>query len=146
MNSYTFILSAFRCEMKRVRCFGYTRAVVMGIFNISGPFLAYITFLAYAARGGYIAAEDAFVAISLLRAVRVSTVLFYPFCIQLINETSVSLSRIQVFDARIGVKALIVDSNPACVSREILKIVQVITYKSAKLLHLAHACEGFFSA
>ena len=86
--------------MKQVRCFGYTRAVVMGIFNISGPFMVYITFLAYAVRGGYIATEDAFVAISLLRALRVSMVLFYPFCIQLINEAWVSQSRIQVFDAR----------------------------------------------
>ena len=69
----------------------------MGIYNTSGPFMAYITFLAYATRGGYIPAEDAFVAISLFRALRVSMVLFYPFCVQFINETSVSLSRIQVF-------------------------------------------------
>ena len=87
--------------MKRVICFGYTRAVVMGIYNISGPFMAYITFLAYAAPGGYIAAEDAFLAISLLLALRVSMVLFYPFCIQLINEASVSLSRIQVLESRL---------------------------------------------
>ena len=87
--------------MKRVRCFGYIRAVVMGIYNISGPFMAYITFLAYATRGGYIAAEDAFLTLALLRALRVSMVLFYPFCIQLINEASVSLSRIQVFESRL---------------------------------------------
>ena len=68
----------------------------MGVFGISAPFMAYVIFLVYVARGNDMVVEDVFMALSLLRAVRVGMILFFPSCVQVVNEAFVSLSRIQV--------------------------------------------------
>ena len=68
----------------------------MAVFITGTKVVAYVTFLAYVLTYRELAAEKIFITLGLLHPLRVNMTLFIPFAVQMMSETKVTLSRVQV--------------------------------------------------
>ena len=68
----------------------------MAVFFTSTKLVAFVTFTVYTLADKGMAAENIFITLGLLHPLRTNTTLFIPFAIQMLSETKVTLSRVQV--------------------------------------------------
>lgn len=88
---------ARRSEVKVIRKVAYCRAMNMSIFFTSSKVILLLTFLTFVLTGNILTAENVFVTVSLMNAIRLIMTLFFPYAIALFAEMRISVSRLQKF-------------------------------------------------
>lgn len=74
----------------------YLRGLNMASFFVANKIIVFITVCVYVLTGNQLSASRVFMAVSLYGAVRLTITLFFPFAIEKVSESLISVKRIQV--------------------------------------------------
>lgn len=74
----------------------YLRGLNMASFFVASKIIVFITVCVYVLTGNQLSASRVFMAVALYGAVRLTITLFFPFAIEKVSETLISIRRIQV--------------------------------------------------
>ncbi|XP_023271735.1 multidrug resistance-associated protein 4-like [Seriola lalandi dorsalis] len=86
-----------RMEISRIMKSSYLRGLNMASFFVASKIIIFITVCVYVLTGNELSASRVFMAVSLYGAVRLTITLFFPFAIEKVSETLISIRRIKNF-------------------------------------------------
>ncbi|XP_077946528.1 ATP-binding cassette sub-family C member 4 isoform X1 [Gasterosteus aculeatus] len=86
-----------RTEISKIMKSSYLRGLNMASFFVAGKIIVFITVCVYVLTGNQLSASRVFMTVSLYGAVRLTTTLFFPFAIEKVSESLISIRRIQNF-------------------------------------------------
>lgn len=89
-------LSLYRMEISKIMKSSYLRGLNMASFFVASKIIIFITVCVYVLTGNKLSASRVFMAVSLYGAVRLTITLFFPFAIEKVSESLVSIRRIKV--------------------------------------------------
>uniref|UniRef100_A0A665TG51 Multidrug resistance-associated protein 4 n=1 Tax=Echeneis naucrates TaxID=173247 RepID=A0A665TG51_ECHNA len=93
----TFVDEIRRKEISKIMKSSYLRGLNMASFFVANKIIIFITVCVYVLTGNDLSASKVFMAVSLYGAVRLTITLFFPFAIEKISETLISIRRIKSF-------------------------------------------------
>ncbi|KAL6100875.1 abcc4 [Pungitius sinensis] len=122
-----------RKEISKIMKSSYLRGLNMASFFVASKIIVFITVCIYVLTGNQLSASRVFMAVSLYGAVRLTITLFFPFAIEKVSESLVSIRRIQSFllldEVAPRPLASVVAGNKDC----IVKIDDLLCYWSMML-------------
>lgn len=83
-------------EISTIMKSSYLRGLNMASFFVASKIIIFITVCVYVLTGNQLTSSRVFMAVSLYGAVRLTITLFFPFAIEKVSETLISVQRIQV--------------------------------------------------
>ncbi|XP_016524098.1 multidrug resistance-associated protein 4 isoform X4 [Poecilia formosa] len=86
-----------RMEISKIMQSSYLRGLNMASFFVASKIIIFITVCIYVLTGNRLSASKLFMAVSLYGAVRLTITLFFPFAIENVSESLISIQRIQKF-------------------------------------------------
>ncbi|XP_037646450.1 multidrug resistance-associated protein 4-like isoform X3 [Sebastes umbrosus] len=86
-----------RMEISKIMKSSYLRGLNMASFFVASKIIVFITVCVYVLTGNQLSASRVFMAVSLYGAVTLTITLFFPFAIEKVSESLVSIRRIQNF-------------------------------------------------
>uniref|UniRef100_A0A3B3BJB3 Multidrug resistance-associated protein 4 n=1 Tax=Oryzias melastigma TaxID=30732 RepID=A0A3B3BJB3_ORYME len=86
-----------RMEISKIMQSSYLRGLNMASFFVASKIVIFFTICVYVLTGNKLSASRVFMAVSLYGAVRLTITLFFPFAIEKVSETLISIRRIQTF-------------------------------------------------
>ncbi|RVE57953.1 hypothetical protein OJAV_G00204270 [Oryzias javanicus] len=86
-----------RMEISKIMQSSYLRGLNMASFFVASKIVIFFTICVYVLTGNKLSASRVFMAVSLYGAVRLTITLFFPFAIEKVSETLISIQRIQNF-------------------------------------------------
>uniref|UniRef100_A0AAQ4NUK3 Multidrug resistance-associated protein 4 n=1 Tax=Gasterosteus aculeatus aculeatus TaxID=481459 RepID=A0AAQ4NUK3_GASAC len=86
-----------RTEISKIMKSSYLRGLNMASFFVAGKIIVFITVCVYVLTGNQLSASRVFMTVSLYGAVRLTITLFFPFAIEKVSESLISIRRIQNF-------------------------------------------------
>uniref|UniRef100_UPI0037E906A4 ATP-binding cassette sub-family C member 4-like n=1 Tax=Semicossyphus pulcher TaxID=241346 RepID=UPI0037E906A4 len=86
-----------RMEISKIMQSSYLRGLNMASFFVGSKIIIFITVLVYVLSGNTLSASRVFMAVSLYGAVRLTITLFFPFAIEKVSESLISIRRIKTF-------------------------------------------------
>ncbi|KAK5861056.1 hypothetical protein PBY51_022480 [Eleginops maclovinus] len=86
-----------RMEISKIMKSSYLRGLNMASFFVANKIIVFITVCVYVLTGNQLSASRVFMAVSLYGAVRLTITLFFPFAIEKVSESLISIKRIQNF-------------------------------------------------
>uniref|UniRef100_A0A673C8C9 Multidrug resistance-associated protein 4 n=1 Tax=Sphaeramia orbicularis TaxID=375764 RepID=A0A673C8C9_9TELE len=86
-----------RMEISKIMKSSYLRGLNMASFFVASKIIIFITVCVYVLTGNRLSASKVFMAVSLYGAVRLTITLFFPFAIEKVSESLISIRRIQKF-------------------------------------------------
>ncbi|XP_054470688.1 ATP-binding cassette sub-family C member 4-like [Anoplopoma fimbria] len=86
-----------RMEISKIMKSSYLRGLNMASFFVASKIIVFITVCIYVLTGNQLSASRVFMAVSLYGAVRLTITLFFPFAIEKVSESLISIRRIQNF-------------------------------------------------
>ncbi|XP_032385885.1 multidrug resistance-associated protein 4 isoform X2 [Etheostoma spectabile] len=86
-----------RMEISKIMKSSFLRGLNMASFFVANKIIVFITVCVYVLTGNQLSASRVFMAVSLYGAVRLTITLFFPFAIEKISESLISIRRIQNF-------------------------------------------------
>ncbi|XP_040004307.1 multidrug resistance-associated protein 4-like isoform X3 [Xiphias gladius] len=86
-----------RMEISKIMKSSYLRGLNMASFFVASKIIIFITVCVYVLTGNKLSASRVFMAVSLYGAVRLTITLFFPFAVEKVSETHVSIRRIKNF-------------------------------------------------
>ncbi|XP_044072656.1 ATP-binding cassette sub-family C member 4-like isoform X5 [Siniperca chuatsi] len=86
-----------RMEISKILKSSYLRGLNMASFFVASKIIIFITVCVYVLTGNTLTASRVFMAVSLYGAVRLTITLFFPFAIEKVSETLISIRRIKNF-------------------------------------------------
>ncbi|KAM8856472.1 ATP-binding cassette sub-family C member 4-like isoform 2-T2 [Spinachia spinachia] len=86
-----------RREISKIMKSSYLRGLNMASFFVASKIIVFITVCIYVLTGNQLSASRVFMAVSLYGAVRLTIALFFPFAVEKVSESLVSIRRIQNF-------------------------------------------------
>ncbi|KAM7407376.1 hypothetical protein PAMA_003212 [Pampus argenteus] len=86
-----------RMEISKIMKSSYLRGLNMASFFVASKIIIFITVCVYVLTGNKLSASRVFMAVSLYGAVRLTITLFFPFAIEKVSETLISIRRIKNF-------------------------------------------------
>uniref|UniRef100_A0A8D3CRR3 Multidrug resistance-associated protein 4 n=1 Tax=Scophthalmus maximus TaxID=52904 RepID=A0A8D3CRR3_SCOMX len=86
-----------RMEISKIMKSSYLRGLNMASFFVASKIIIFITVCVYVLTGNTLSSSRVFMAVSLYGAVRLTITLFFPFAIEKVSESLVSIRRIQNF-------------------------------------------------
>lgn len=86
----------YRMECSKILKSSYLRGLNMASFFVASKIIIFITVCVYILTGNELSASRVFMAISLYGAVRLTITLFFPFAIEKVSESLISIRRIKV--------------------------------------------------
>ncbi|XP_069558741.1 ATP-binding cassette sub-family C member 4-like [Brachyistius frenatus] len=86
-----------RMEISKIMKSSYLRALNMASFFVASKIIIFITVCVYVLTGNKLSASKVFMAVSLYGAVRLTITLFFPFAIEKVSESLISIRRIKTF-------------------------------------------------
>uniref|UniRef100_A0A3B4TBB4 Multidrug resistance-associated protein 4 n=1 Tax=Seriola dumerili TaxID=41447 RepID=A0A3B4TBB4_SERDU len=86
-----------RMEISKIMKSSYLRGLNMASFFVASKIIIFITVCVYVLTGNELSASRVFMAVSLYGAVRLTITLFFPFAIEKVSETLISIRRIKNF-------------------------------------------------
>lgn len=89
-------LSLYRMEISKIMKSSYLRGLNMASFFVASKIIIFVTVCVYVLTGNELSASRVFVAVSLYGAVRLTITLFFPFAIEKVSESLISIRRIKV--------------------------------------------------
>ncbi|XP_031714239.1 multidrug resistance-associated protein 4-like [Anarrhichthys ocellatus] len=84
-----------RMEISKIMKSSYLRGLNMASFFVASKIIVFITVCIYVLTGNQLSASRVFMAVSLYGAVRLTITLFFPFAIEKVSESLISIRRIQ---------------------------------------------------
>uniref|UniRef100_A0A8C7YAV4 Multidrug resistance-associated protein 4 n=1 Tax=Oryzias sinensis TaxID=183150 RepID=A0A8C7YAV4_9TELE len=85
-----------RMEISKIMQSSYLRGLNMASFFVASKIVIFFTICVYVLTGNKLSASRIFMAVSLYGAVRLTITLFFPFAIEKVSESLISIQRIQV--------------------------------------------------
>ncbi|KAE8299274.1 Multidrug resistance-associated protein 4 [Larimichthys crocea] len=86
-----------RMEISKIMKSSYLRGLNMASFFVASKIIIFITVCVYVLTGNELSASRVFMAVSLYGAVRLTITLFFPFAIEKVSESLISVRRIKNF-------------------------------------------------
>ncbi|CAK6954010.1 ATP-binding cassette sub-family C member 4-like [Scomber scombrus] len=86
-----------RMEISKIMKSSYLRGLNMASFFVASKIIIFVTICVYVLMGNTLSASRVFMAMSLYGAVRLTITLFFPFAIEKVSETLISIRRIKNF-------------------------------------------------
>ncbi|KAM4559458.1 ATP-binding cassette sub-family C member 4-like isoform 1-T1 [Odontesthes bonariensis] len=86
-----------RMEIAKIMQSSYLRGLNMASFFVTSKLVIFFTVCVYVLTGNKLSASRVFMAVSLYGAVRLTITLFFPFAIEKVSETLISIQRIKKF-------------------------------------------------
>uniref|UniRef100_A0A3P9HUZ4 Multidrug resistance-associated protein 4 n=1 Tax=Oryzias latipes TaxID=8090 RepID=A0A3P9HUZ4_ORYLA len=86
-----------RMEISKIMQSSYLRGLNMASFFVASKIVIFFTICVYVLTGNKLSASRVFMAVSLYGAVRLTITLFFPFAIEKVSESLISIQRIQKF-------------------------------------------------
>ncbi|XP_014851229.1 PREDICTED: multidrug resistance-associated protein 4 isoform X5 [Poecilia mexicana] len=86
-----------RMEISKIMRSSYLRGLNMASFFVASKIIIFFTVCVYVLTGNRLSASKLFMAVSLYGAVRLTITLFFPFAIENVSESLISIQRIQKF-------------------------------------------------
>uniref|UniRef100_A0A3B5LMU4 ATP-binding cassette, sub-family C (CFTR/MRP), member 4 n=1 Tax=Xiphophorus couchianus TaxID=32473 RepID=A0A3B5LMU4_9TELE len=86
-----------RMEISKIMQSSYLRGLNMASFFVASKIVIFFTVCVYVLTGNRMSASKLFMAVSLYGAVRLTITLFFPFAIEKVSESLISIQRIQKF-------------------------------------------------
>ncbi|KAG7227636.1 hypothetical protein INR49_005451 [Caranx melampygus] len=86
-----------RMEISKIMKSSYLRGLNMASFFVASKIIIFVTVCVYVLTGNELSASRVFVAVSLYGAVRLTITLFFPFAIEKVSESLISIRRIKKF-------------------------------------------------
>uniref|UniRef100_A0A671UTH0 ATP binding cassette subfamily C member 4 (PEL blood group) n=1 Tax=Sparus aurata TaxID=8175 RepID=A0A671UTH0_SPAAU len=86
-----------RKEISKIMKSSYLRGLNMASFFVAIKIIVFITVLVYVLTGNQLSASKVFMAVSLYGAVRLTITLFFPYAIEKVSESLISIRRIKSF-------------------------------------------------
>ncbi|XP_034741526.1 multidrug resistance-associated protein 4-like isoform X2 [Etheostoma cragini] len=86
-----------RMEISKIMKSSFLRGLNMASFFVANKIIVFITVCVYVLTGNQLSASRVFMAVSLYGAVRLTITLFFPYAIEKISESLISIRRIQNF-------------------------------------------------
>uniref|UniRef100_A0A4W6FYM0 Multidrug resistance-associated protein 4 n=1 Tax=Lates calcarifer TaxID=8187 RepID=A0A4W6FYM0_LATCA len=86
-----------RLEISKIMKSSYLRGLNMASFFVASKIIIFITVCVYVLNGNKLSASRVFMAVSLYGAVRLTITLFFPFAIEKVSESLISIRRIKNF-------------------------------------------------
>uniref|UniRef100_A0A8C7Y8E0 Multidrug resistance-associated protein 4 n=1 Tax=Oryzias sinensis TaxID=183150 RepID=A0A8C7Y8E0_9TELE len=86
-----------RMEISKIMQSSYLRGLNMASFFVASKIVIFFTICVYVLTGNKLSASRIFMAVSLYGAVRLTITLFFPFAIEKVSESLISIQRIQKF-------------------------------------------------
>ncbi|KAG8000428.1 Multidrug resistance-associated protein 4, partial [Nibea albiflora] len=86
-----------RMEISKIMKSSYLRGLNMASFFVASKIIIFITVCVYVLTGNELSASRVFMAVSLYGAVRLTITLFFPFAIEKVSESLISIRRIKNF-------------------------------------------------
>uniref|UniRef100_A0A3B4ZGW4 Multidrug resistance-associated protein 4-like n=1 Tax=Stegastes partitus TaxID=144197 RepID=A0A3B4ZGW4_9TELE len=86
-----------RMEISKIMKSSYLRGLNMASFFVASKIIIFITVCVYVLSGNTLSASRVFMAVSLYGAVRLTITLFFPFAIEKVSESLISIRRIKKF-------------------------------------------------
>ncbi|XP_039674707.1 multidrug resistance-associated protein 4-like isoform X3 [Perca fluviatilis] len=86
-----------RMEISKIMKSSFLRGLNMASFFVANKIIVFITVCVYVLTGNQLSASRVFMAVSLYGAVRLTITLFFPFAIEKVSESLISIRRIQNF-------------------------------------------------
>ncbi|XP_077392260.1 ATP-binding cassette sub-family C member 4-like isoform X4 [Festucalex cinctus] len=86
-----------RMEISKIMRSSYLRGLNMASFFVASKLIIFLTVCVYVLTGSQLTSSTAFMAVSLYGAVRLTITLFFPFAIEKVSESLISIQRIQDF-------------------------------------------------
>ncbi|TDH06860.1 hypothetical protein EPR50_G00117660 [Perca flavescens] len=86
-----------RMEISKIMNSSFLRGLNMASFFVANKIIVFITVCVYVLTGNQLSASRVFMAVSLYGAVRLTITLFFPFAIEKVSESLISIRRIQNF-------------------------------------------------
>lgn len=83
-------------EISKIMKSSYLRGLNMASFFVASKIIIFITVCVYVLTGNQLSASRVFMAVSLYGAVRLTITLFFPFAIEKVSESLISIRRIKV--------------------------------------------------
>lgn len=110
------VLSLYRMEISKIMQSSYLRGLNMASFFVASKIIIFVTVCVYVLTGNELSASRVFVAVSLYGAVRLTITLFFPFAIEKVSESLISIRRIKVNTPQTDA---IFTTYPVCVGRHL---------------------------
>uniref|UniRef100_A0A8C4IQ26 Multidrug resistance-associated protein 4 n=1 Tax=Dicentrarchus labrax TaxID=13489 RepID=A0A8C4IQ26_DICLA len=85
-----------RMEISKIMKSSYLRGLNMASFFVASKIIIFVTVCVYVLTGNQLSASRVFMAVSLYGAVRLTITLFFPFAIEKVSESLISIRRIKV--------------------------------------------------
>lgn len=85
-----------RMEISKIMKSSYLRGLNMASFFVVSKIIIFITVCVYVLTGNELSASRVFMAVSLYGAVRLTITLFFPYAIEKVSESLISIRRIKV--------------------------------------------------
>uniref|UniRef100_A0A4W6FWX0 Multidrug resistance-associated protein 4 n=1 Tax=Lates calcarifer TaxID=8187 RepID=A0A4W6FWX0_LATCA len=85
-----------RLEISKIMKSSYLRGLNMASFFVASKIIIFITVCVYVLNGNKLSASRVFMAVSLYGAVRLTITLFFPFAIEKVSESLISIRRIKL--------------------------------------------------
>lgn len=104
------VLLLYRMEISKIMKSSYLRGLNMASFFVASKIIIFVTICVYVLMGNKLSASRVFMAMSLYGAVRLTITLFFPFAIEKVSESLISIRRIKVSTPQ--AEAMF---NPVCV-------------------------------
>ncbi|XP_074550610.1 ATP-binding cassette sub-family C member 4-like [Halichoeres trimaculatus] len=86
-----------RLEISKIMKSSYLRGLNMASFFVGSKIIIFITVCVYVLTGNTLSASSVFMAVSLYGAVRLTITLFFPYAIEKVSESLISIRRVQSF-------------------------------------------------
>uniref|UniRef100_A0A3Q3G2R2 Multidrug resistance-associated protein 4 n=1 Tax=Labrus bergylta TaxID=56723 RepID=A0A3Q3G2R2_9LABR len=86
-----------RLEISKIMKSSYLRGLNMASFFVSSKIIIFITVCVFVLTGNMLSASIVFMAVALYGAVRLTITLFFPFAIEKVSESLISIRRIKTF-------------------------------------------------
>uniref|UniRef100_A0A8C4INZ7 Multidrug resistance-associated protein 4 n=1 Tax=Dicentrarchus labrax TaxID=13489 RepID=A0A8C4INZ7_DICLA len=86
-----------RMEISKIMKSSYLRGLNMASFFVASKIIIFVTVCVYVLTGNQLSASRVFMAVSLYGAVRLTITLFFPFAIEKVSESLISIRRIKTF-------------------------------------------------
>ncbi|KAM3608366.1 uncharacterized protein V6R79_023940 [Siganus canaliculatus] len=86
-----------RWEISKIMKSSYLRGLNMASFFVASKIIIFVTVCVYVLTGNELSASRLFMAVSLYGAVRLTITLFFPYAIEKVSESLISIRRIQEF-------------------------------------------------
>lgn len=87
-------------EISRILKSSYLRGLNMASFFVASKIIIFITVCVYVLIGNKLSAGTVFITICLYGAVRLTITLFFPFAIEKLSESLISIRRIKVSESQ----------------------------------------------